>query len=318
MAPRRANQVDRSDRVAVFGKTKLCKFHVLGVCSKGTACNFAHEQNQLNHLPDLAKTRICKTLISTGQCSNPDCLYAHSKDELRDMPPAPEKVPAMERRQSHQTSHVAQLHPMPNFALAFGQGHSTQVQNPLAHAMMLQQMAAQLSMQAAILQAQPSVQPSAQFSAQQREIPRSTEPNGQKIPVELSILTSAPRQPEFTKIADAEPAKIHNIFTPDSTPCQMSPYNLERKRFGCLATFEVFDEPEENFSNSIDFDDKKGMDKKNFQDTLVPQHLPCVTVKNTFLNFHPEHRSDGMRAVQTYSGGLTFMTGQSDDDDDEA
>jgi hypothetical protein len=80
--------VSRAERTAVFGKTKLCKFFIMGCCTKGKDCCFAHAQTEMNPSPDLSRTKICKTLINTGTCTNPDCKYAHNKEELRDMPSA--------------------------------------------------------------------------------------------------------------------------------------------------------------------------------------------------------------------------------------
>jgi len=67
----------------IFSKTKMCKFNLIGVCIKGSACMFAHHPDELKPVPDLFRTKICKTLINTGTCQNPDCRYAHNKEELR-------------------------------------------------------------------------------------------------------------------------------------------------------------------------------------------------------------------------------------------
>jgi len=67
----------------LFVKTKLCKFHALGVCSKGQDCQFAHTQTEMQPLPDLFRTKLCKTLINTGACEDSTCKYAHNKDQLR-------------------------------------------------------------------------------------------------------------------------------------------------------------------------------------------------------------------------------------------
>jgi len=75
--------VDESGRLCQFSKTKLCKFHVIGKCTKGEQCSFAHENLDLRKLPDLRCTKLCKTLIQTGHCTNRSCMYAHSKEELR-------------------------------------------------------------------------------------------------------------------------------------------------------------------------------------------------------------------------------------------
>jgi len=74
---------DDSSRRCQFTKTKLCKFHVLGKCTKGTQCPFAHDGLDLRNLPDLRCTKLCKTLVQTGRCTSRNCLYAHTKDELR-------------------------------------------------------------------------------------------------------------------------------------------------------------------------------------------------------------------------------------------
>lgn len=86
-----AETEEKTQRIAVFEKTKMCKFHILGVCMKGDGCRFAHEKMQLQALPDLQRTKLCKTLINTGQCDNPQCKYAHNKDELRPLPEVDEE-----------------------------------------------------------------------------------------------------------------------------------------------------------------------------------------------------------------------------------
>jgi hypothetical protein len=65
----------------------MCKFHILGMCAKGSDCCFAHDQAEMNPIPDLSRTKICKTLINTGMCTDENCKYAHNKDELRDLAP---------------------------------------------------------------------------------------------------------------------------------------------------------------------------------------------------------------------------------------
>lgn len=36
----------RAERVAAFDKTKMCKFFILGACTKGANCHFAHTKEQ--------------------------------------------------------------------------------------------------------------------------------------------------------------------------------------------------------------------------------------------------------------------------------
>lgn len=67
----------------IFMKTKMCKFHILGICSKGGTCQFAHNKEEMNPLPDLYRTKLCKTLINTGACPDVLCTYAHNKEQLR-------------------------------------------------------------------------------------------------------------------------------------------------------------------------------------------------------------------------------------------
>ncbi|CAE8615436.1 unnamed protein product, partial [Polarella glacialis] len=78
--------VERTQRTVMFSKTKMCKFFLLGACSKGVGCKFAHNKEDLSLLPDLSCTKLCKTLVSTGACDDPICKYAHNRDELRDLP----------------------------------------------------------------------------------------------------------------------------------------------------------------------------------------------------------------------------------------
>merc|ERR1712137_1021308 len=61
----------------------MCKFHIMGMCTKGQQCLFAHDMHELKPLPDLTCTKLCKTLIDTGKCENKDCTYAHNQEELR-------------------------------------------------------------------------------------------------------------------------------------------------------------------------------------------------------------------------------------------
>lgn len=80
LAPRRSTENGQSQ--TAFLKTKMCSFHLLGACSRGSNCRYAHSEQDLN--PDsFYRTRFCKSKIRFGKCDNKDCTYAHTKDELR-------------------------------------------------------------------------------------------------------------------------------------------------------------------------------------------------------------------------------------------
>jgi hypothetical protein len=86
-APPPNPQSVRAERqTEVFQRTKMCKFHLLGVCLRGAECKYAHSVLTLQAPPDLFRTKLCKTLLATGSCKEPDCRYAHTKEELRTMP----------------------------------------------------------------------------------------------------------------------------------------------------------------------------------------------------------------------------------------
>ncbi|KAL8455087.1 hypothetical protein Emag_001112 [Eimeria magna] len=100
-------------------KTKMCRFHMQGCCSKGALCVFAHDAKELRERPNLIRTRLCPLmraaslsgvagavegglegaaggggmgalgLSRTGvpHCSKGDaCRFAHSLEELRSTP----------------------------------------------------------------------------------------------------------------------------------------------------------------------------------------------------------------------------------------
>eukprot|EP00927_Polykrikos_kofoidii_P047861 TRINITY_DN42148_c0_g1_i1.p1 TRINITY_DN42148_c0_g1~~TRINITY_DN42148_c0_g1_i1.p1 ORF type:complete len:451 (+),score=88.55 TRINITY_DN42148_c0_g1_i1:82-1434(+) len=92
LMPRRSRRSEaahlsqRELRTTVFSRTKMCKFYLLGTCTKGDNCSFAHNSLDLEALPDLQRTKLCKTLINTGACNDESCMYAHNKQELRIVP----------------------------------------------------------------------------------------------------------------------------------------------------------------------------------------------------------------------------------------
>eukprot|EP00397_Hematodinium_sp_SG-2012_P051482 GEMP01060352.1.p1 GENE.GEMP01060352.1~~GEMP01060352.1.p1 ORF type:complete len:265 (+),score=59.08 GEMP01060352.1:95-889(+) len=73
---RRKNEV-------VMLRTKLCAFHLEGKCKRGEDCSFAHEEKDMNLVPDLGKTSLCLRLLKCGWCPNGDaCHFAHAEAEV--------------------------------------------------------------------------------------------------------------------------------------------------------------------------------------------------------------------------------------------
>ena len=65
---------------AVFHKTRMCRFHLVGKCVRGSQCLFAHSRAALRASPDFTCTRMCTQFIEAGECDDPSCRYAHSRD----------------------------------------------------------------------------------------------------------------------------------------------------------------------------------------------------------------------------------------------
>eukprot|EP00931_Biecheleriopsis_adriatica_P004132 TRINITY_DN105845_c0_g1_i1.p1 TRINITY_DN105845_c0_g1~~TRINITY_DN105845_c0_g1_i1.p1 ORF type:complete len:318 (+),score=55.12 TRINITY_DN105845_c0_g1_i1:136-954(+) len=67
-----------------FQRTKICRFHIVGACEKGSACHFAHSTKDVQDQPDFSKTRLCKAFMQTGSCEEGlMCRFAHGQEELR-------------------------------------------------------------------------------------------------------------------------------------------------------------------------------------------------------------------------------------------
>lgn len=73
----------RANMNSQFAKTKMCKFELIGCCLKGTSCQFAHSESEMQSLPDLSKTKLCPAFIKNGVCDVPGCTFAHDKVEIR-------------------------------------------------------------------------------------------------------------------------------------------------------------------------------------------------------------------------------------------
>lgn len=76
----------------VFHKTRMCRFHILGKCTRGAACLFAHSTDALQKQPDFSCTRLCPHLIQAGFCDSAQCKFAHSREELRHRRPTEKEM----------------------------------------------------------------------------------------------------------------------------------------------------------------------------------------------------------------------------------
>eukprot|EP00931_Biecheleriopsis_adriatica_P033936 TRINITY_DN19661_c0_g2_i1.p1 TRINITY_DN19661_c0_g2~~TRINITY_DN19661_c0_g2_i1.p1 ORF type:complete len:309 (+),score=68.58 TRINITY_DN19661_c0_g2_i1:90-929(+) len=77
-------EVSKSQPKKYFQRTKLCRFHSIGACEKGSACNFAHSVKDMQELPNFSKTRLCTAFMATGTCDEgPDCKFAHGHEDIR-------------------------------------------------------------------------------------------------------------------------------------------------------------------------------------------------------------------------------------------
>ncbi|CAK9036570.1 unnamed protein product [Durusdinium trenchii] len=71
-------------RLQVHKQTRLCRFFVVGACTRGEACAFAHGKEKLKQQPDFSKTRLCADFVELGSCMEGDrCKFAHGRCELR-------------------------------------------------------------------------------------------------------------------------------------------------------------------------------------------------------------------------------------------
>jgi len=88
----------------------MCKFHILNCCSRGDKCQFAHDKEQMQNLPDLFRTKLCRLLINTGVCEDKECRYAHSKEELRVVPGFGHGGPGQETVQATESQWQQAMH----------------------------------------------------------------------------------------------------------------------------------------------------------------------------------------------------------------
>jgi hypothetical protein len=70
-------------------KTVLCRFHQNGKCKRGSACDFAHEEQDVRTKPELQRTKPCPKVANGQPCEDPNCPFAHVAGELRSVKPQP-------------------------------------------------------------------------------------------------------------------------------------------------------------------------------------------------------------------------------------
>jgi len=72
----------RACLVSQLSKTKMCRYHLQGICEYGDDCTFAHSRAEVQRLPDFHKTRLCPA-YERGGCNDKDCTFAHGVEDLR-------------------------------------------------------------------------------------------------------------------------------------------------------------------------------------------------------------------------------------------
>jgi len=74
-----------SSLTGLFSKTKMCKSAMIGMCTRGEGCTYAHGPQELQPLPKMYKTKMCRALSRNKECHDPSCQYAHTKSQLRNV-----------------------------------------------------------------------------------------------------------------------------------------------------------------------------------------------------------------------------------------
>lgn len=98
MANRTQEEKNKKEPEPHFLKTKMCKFHTQGLCTRGASCGYAHRKAEMKPLPDFHRTRLCPSLKRNGCCDKGEgCNFAHNKDEIRKLPKGKRKQVPMAR-----------------------------------------------------------------------------------------------------------------------------------------------------------------------------------------------------------------------------
>lgn len=83
---KKADAVKETMAVTPLYKTRLCNFYSIGACQKGSACSYAHGNEELRNSPDFERTSVCPVMLNRGTCDKPNCRYAHNAEDLRVAP----------------------------------------------------------------------------------------------------------------------------------------------------------------------------------------------------------------------------------------
>mmetsp|Transcript_53741 Transcript_53741/g.138443 ORF Transcript_53741/g.138443 Transcript_53741/m.138443 type:complete len:386 (-) Transcript_53741:273-1430(-) len=318
----------------IFTKTKMCKFHLLGLCSKGSSCHFAHTRDDLNPLPDLYRTKLCKSLINTGQCNDAVCKYAHNREELRS-PGIPATRSAARGPKGEKAARASRLKGPAKNARGMPASRGGGSGAPVGE------------MQAEESESQTGAALDQQHDDQKEVVmgvPVMTYPvlglpgNRQTYQLVMQPQMAGPPSggmPPYGMVMPPEKgAQMWYCFQhlPDgdggnsSTTTKSVPYAQEPSRSSSQTGSDgSCVEPSEQSSGTPPLDHVQNiptyppmlgdspatalnMQGKFFPDMLYTNGVAGVTVKNTFLEFEPVRPSGGLRTVHTASGRLDLLS----------
>mmetsp|Transcript_53132 Transcript_53132/g.124450 ORF Transcript_53132/g.124450 Transcript_53132/m.124450 type:complete len:228 (+) Transcript_53132:72-755(+) len=96
--------VETKPPLVIFQKTKMCRFYQQGLCTRGSACMFAHDPAEIRPMPDFSRTRFCESFITKGACNDPTCTYAHNREQLRRRKPMRVEITGKSSRKNQKGS----------------------------------------------------------------------------------------------------------------------------------------------------------------------------------------------------------------------